>query len=420
MNIFQRGFWAGMFGSSSTANGKGQQLDKPLSVAYTSQSSVNLDQSLQLSSFWAGITRWCECISSLPLTIQVKKEDASAPNGYYWVDDEKHYLNGLLDYKINRYQTYTEFMREMVLNLKANGNAYALVTRSGSQITSLLPLSSTQMTVEVTEKGEKMYIYSINGKLKPLNDEMVWHVRLFGNNVIGMSPIQYGANSIGLGLKSDEQANRVMKNAAKPSGILTYEADRTLTPKQRDQLKEEFKALKEGADNVLMTIESGWKYEQIGLNPADIQLLDSRKFTIQDMGRFLDIPSILLNDSSASTGWGSGITEIIEGWYKLALRPMTFYIAQSMGIKFLSASERKKMRFHFDFDQLLELTRSQRVEANQKEINSGTLTPNEARVNEGREVHPDGNSLYINTALIPLDKYDAMRGTNAVQTDTSK
>ncbi len=419
MRLFRNGFW-GMFGTSATSNQKGQQSDKPLSVTYKSQENVSLDDALQLSSFWAGITRWCECVSSLPLTIQTKKLDDSAPNGFYWADDPNHKLNAILDYKINRYQTYTEFMREMVMNLKANGNAYALISRTGGRITSLLPLSAVQMQIEVTESGEKMFIYSVDGKLQPLTEDMVWHIKLFGNNMIGMSPIQYGANSIGLGLKSDDQANRVMKNAAKPSGILTYEADRTLTDKQRAQLKEEFKALKEGSDNVLMTIESGWKYEAIGLNPQDIQLLDSRKFTIQDIGRFLDIPSILLNDSSASTGWGSGITQIIEGWYKLSLRPMTEYIAKSMGVKFLSASERKNTRFHFDFDQLLQLSRSERVEANQKEINSGTLTPNEARVNEGREVHPDGDSLYINTALIPLDQYDAMRGTNANQTNTSE
>lgn len=408
-----RGGFFGFFGGSSTANEKGKQLDKPLSVAYSNQSSVNFDQSLQLSSFWAGITRWSETISSLPLTLQIKKEDAGAPNGFYWADDFNHPLNELLSYKMNRYQTYTEFMREMVMNLKANGNAYALISRDKqNRIISLLPLASTQMQVEVTENGEKMYIYYMNGKPKPLNDDMVWHIRLFGNNVIGMSPIQYGANSIGLGLKSDEQANRVMKNAAKPSGILTYEADRTLTAKQRAQLKEEFKALKEGSENVLMTIESGWKYEAIGLNPADIQLLDSRKFTIQDIGRFLDVPSILLNDSSASTGWGSGITQIIDGWYKLSLRPMAEYIAKSMAIKFLSAGDRKRMRFNFDFDQLLELSRKDRVEANQKEINSGTMTPNEARINEGREVHEDGDKLYINTALIPLDQYDALRGQN--------
>ncbi|MCW8960192.1 MAG: phage portal protein [Ignavibacteriaceae bacterium] len=422
MRIFTRGYWSGMFGTSSTSNEKGQQLDSPLSVAYSNQTKVNFDQSLQLSSFWSGITRWSETLSSLPLTIQSMKTDDSAPDGFYWANDYKHPLNDLLTYKMNRYQTYTEFMREMVMNLKANGNAYALISKdSRGRITSLLPLSSTQMEIEVTESGEKMYIYHMNGQVKALNDDLVWHVRLFGNNVIGMSPIQYGANSIGLGLKSDEQANRVMKNAAKPSGILTYEADRTLTDKQRAQLKQEFAALKEGSENVLMTIESGWKYEAIGLNPADIQLLDSRKFTIQDIGRFLDVPSILLNDSSASTGWGSGITQIIDGWYKLSLRPMATYVAKSMAIKFLSAAERKKMRFNFDFDELLQLSRSERVEANQKEINSGTMTPNEARVNEGRETHEDGDKLYINTALIPLDQYDALRGTqNATQTDTNK
>jgi len=154
-----------------------------------------------------------------------------------------------------------------------------------------------------------------------------------------------------------------------------------------------------------MTLESGWGYQQIGLNPQDVQLLESRKFSIEDIGRFLGVPSILLNDMSSSTGWGSGITQIIEGWYKLDLRPKVEYIAQSMSVNLIDAGKRSKTRVNFDFDALLQLSRKDRAEANQKEINSGTMTPNEARLLEGRLPKDGGDELLINTALQPIDQY---------------
>jgi HK97 family phage portal protein len=178
-----------------------------------------------------------------------------------------------------------------------------------------------------------------------------------------------------------------------------------LTDVQRRQLKEEFKSLKEGSDNVLMTLESGWGYQQIGLNPQDIQLFESRRFTIEDIGRFLDVPSILLNDSTSNTSFGSGIAEIIEGWYKLSLRPMSVYIAESMLVHLVIPSKRKTTRISHNFDQLLMLTRKERVEANQKEVNSATMTPNEAREIEGRLPLAGGDELLINTALVPIDGY---------------
>ena len=238
-----------------------------------------------------------------------------------------------------------------------------------------------------------------------LSESNVWHMMLFGNNVVGMSPLAYGANAIGVGISADERITQTLDNAAKPSGILTFDSELKLTDSQRRQLKEEFKSLKEGNDNVLMTLESGWSYEQIGLNPQDVQLFESRRFTIEDIGRFLDVPSILLNDSTSNTSFGSGIAEIIEGWYKLSLRPMSIYIAESMLVHLVPPSKRSTTRILHDFDQLLMLTRKDRVEANQKEVNSAMMTPNEGRKLEGRLPLEGGDELLINTALQPIDQY---------------
>jgi HK97 family phage portal protein len=388
------------FGRSATSNEKGDQVDRPLSKAFTRQKTATLDEALQLSAFWAGITRWTRTISSLPLQIQTYNEEEGQ-----WIEDKSHPLQGLFDYKVNRYQTRIEFMNEVAFNLMSTGNAYVLIGRNKGKIDWLLPLSSTQMTVKVLDNGDKVFIYEKDAEQKVIAADKVWHLMLFGNNVVGMSPLAYGATAIGVGLSADERSTQVLDNAAKPSGILNFDSDLKLTQKQRDQLKKEFKALKEGTDNVLMTLESGWSYQQIGLNPQDIQLLESRKFSIEDIGRFLDIPSILLNDMSASTGWGSGITQIIEGWYKLSLRPMTDYIAQSARVHLIDAGKRKKTRLFFDFDALLQLSRKDRMTANQVAINSAQMTPNEARLDEGRLPKDGGDELLINTALQPIDSY---------------
>ena len=396
MNITN--MWSWFTGRSSTSNVKGQQITRPASIAFNKAKKPTLDQALQLSSFWSGINRWTNTISSLPMNMQEW-------NGEQWVNVKAHEYQDLLDYKLNRYQTRIEFMKSLVFDLVANGNAYILVNRVNNKIVSLLPLSSTQMIVKVLDNGDVIYCYETNGQTTVIASDKIWHLKLFGNNYVGMSPLCFGANAINMGLSADERTTQVLDNAAKPSGILTYDSTLKLTGDQRQQLKEEFRALKEGTDNVLMTLESGWKYEQIGLNPQDVQLLESRQFSIGDIGRFIDVPSILLNDSSSSTGWGSGITQIIEGWYKLSLRPLSDYITQSMAIHTLTATQRKNYRFHFDFDMLLQLTRKDRAEANQKEINSGTMTPNEARLTEGRLPKDGGNELLINTALQPIDQY---------------
>tara|TARA_R110002020_G_scaffold146608_2_gene321280 strand:+ start:1531 stop:2763 length:1233 start_codon:yes stop_codon:yes gene_type:complete len=387
------------FGSSSTRNEKGDQSTRPHKKAFTRSKKPTLDEALQLSSFWCAVNRWATTLSSLPIQFQTR-------DGENWVKDVDSDLGDLFSGKVNRYQTKAEFFKEIALNLFSNGNSYAHIQRDGNKITSLLPLSSTQMEVRVLDNGEKVFMYEHDGNITQINAENVWHLMLFGNNVVGLSPLAYGANTVGVGLSADERITQTLDNAAKPSGILTFDNSMgELTGKQRDQLKEEFKSLKEGTDNVLMTLESGWGYKQVGLNPQDIQLFESRRFTIEDIGRFLDVPSILLNDSTNNTSFGSGITEIIEGWYKLSLRPMSGYIAESILIHLIEPSKRSKTRILFDFDQLLMLTRKERVEANQKEVNSAMMTPNEGRISEGRLPLEGGDQLLINTALQPVDAY---------------
>lgn len=391
------------FGSSSTKNEKGVQSRRPHKKAFARSKRQTLDEALQLSSFWAAVDRWSKTLSSLPIIFEKLEKNKEGLDE--WVTDPDSNLGNLFSGKVNRYQTKTEYFKEINLNLFATGNSFSYIQRVGNKIVSLLPLSSTQVEVKLLDDGTKVFIYESQGNRVVIAAENIWHLMLFGNNVVGLSPMAYGANAIGVGLAADERVTQTLDNAAKPSGILTFDSELKLTDKQRTQLKEEFKALKEGTDNVLMTLESGWSYQQIGLNPNDIQLFESRRFTIEDVGRFLDVPSILMNDSSGNSSFGSGITEIIEGWYKLSLRPMSEYQLESMLVHLILPSKRKKTRIVHDFDKLLMLTRKERVEANQKEVNSATMTPNEARASEGRPWKEGGDELLINTALQPIDQY---------------
>jgi len=231
MNLYSIYRWA--FGRSATQNEKGQQRTAPASKAFTRQKTHTLDQALQLSAFWAGISRWAVTISSLP--VQMQKW-----NGQQWVKDTNNQLQLLFDYKPNRYQTTIEFFKEIVLNLVATGNAYILVNREKNKIISLLPLSSSQMQVNVQENGQVIYVYEQNGSHTAIASDKIWHLKEFGNNVIGLSPLEYGATAVGVGLSGDERATQVLDNAAKPSGILTFDSELKLSDKQRQQLKTEF------------------------------------------------------------------------------------------------------------------------------------------------------------------------------------
>jgi HK97 family phage portal protein len=223
---------------------------------------------------------------------------------------------------------------------------------------------------------------------------------MFGNGVVGLSPLSYARNSISVGLSGDKRISQVYQNAGKPSGVLTI--DSTLTDDQRSRVRERFKHLTEGKTDTLMVLEAAMKFQPISMNPTDIQLLDTRRFQVEDIARFMDVPSVLINDTAGTTAWGSGIGQIMRGWYKRSLRNRVRSLQESMRASLIPAGQRNRTRIAHDFDDLLKLDKGERMEANQKAINSGVITPNEARQEEDLPPLDGGDLLYANGAILPL------------------
>ena len=119
--------WNNFFGNSSTENIKGIQSSRPSKKIFARAKKPTLDEALQLSSFWAAINRWTQTISSLPINFQKMDGDD-------WVPDTDSDLHKLFKGKVNRYQTRTEFFKELALNLFATGNCYAFIVRKGGKI----------------------------------------------------------------------------------------------------------------------------------------------------------------------------------------------------------------------------------------------------------------------------------------------
>lgn len=61
-------------------------------------------------------------------------------------------------------------------------------------------------------------------------------------------------------------------------------------------------------------------------------------------------------------------------------------------------------RLKFDMDDLVRPERDTRMTANQTAVNSGQMTPNEARAEEGRPPAPGGDSLLVNGNMVPINQ----------------
>lgn len=372
----------------------GLQTGEPAGRSTQSAKPVTFDTAMQVSAFWACVRLTADTIGSLP--VRFYRVDGARRE-----EDRNHPLFQVLAMKPNRYQTRVDFMTTLGLCLAAWGNFYAQVTRNGAgDIISLLPLMPSQMVVKLMQDGSVVYEYQSGGNVSIFAESSIWHVKLMGNGIQGLSPLSHAVNALGIAQASEDLISDVMRNGMKPTGVLML--DRALTKEQRDQMRASFRELAEGNSGGLIVLEQHLKYEQVSMSPQDVELLQSRRFQMEDIARFMGVPSVLINDTSGTTAWGSGIQQIIEGWFKLGLRPYLENIEMSAIVHLLRPEERAKWEIELDVDTLLRMDQAARFEGYNKAINSGVLKPNEARAKEGLPPVDGGDELFVNGTMVPI------------------
>ena len=400
MNIFYRiGSWI----AGGLSRYSGLQSSSPASYSEPTSTPVTFDSAMQLSAVWACVKLISETVASLPLTIY-KTTDSGRKIA------KNHELTTLFSGKINRYQTRIEFFETVLLNLVVHGNSYCDIQRTGDRITSLLPLMSPQMEVILNKDGSVTYEYTYDGGVHVYSSRSIWHLKLMGNGIIGMSPLEHQKQTLGIATAAENQVSRIYRNGGKPSGVLSV--DKFLTPEQREQLKSKYETLTDGGTTRFMVLEGGLKFDAVSLTPQDIELLESRKFQISEIARWYGVPSVMINDTTGGTVWGSGIEQIVSGFYKVTLRPLLEKIEHSILNNLMSASDSLKHEIEFDFNALTRSDLKTRYDSYRIGIYGGFLKPNEARRMEGMEDADGGDVLVMQGANVPLTSLDNPTGDN--------
>jgi HK97 family phage portal protein len=358
---------------------------------------ITPETAMKISAVWACVRLIAETIGSMPIDIYDGNEKTT-----------NHWLYKLLNRRPNSLQTRNEFIETIIINALLHGNLYAAKAYGGPRnrdVVSLLPLSADQTTVNWKKSTGKTFEYRQGNTLQVYSHENMWHVPLIlpGNGLVGMSPLQYGARSMGIAAAAEDRVDSMARNGFKPAGVLMI--DTALDSEQREAIRKEYSDLIEGKGDPLKVLEASMKYQAVSISPKDAQLLESRQYQVKDVCRFYGVPSILVNDDSDTTKWGTGVGEIKEGFYTFTIRPILEKLESSIERWLLSEDDRGRITVKFDFDALLRGNEGKRIENMTKAISGKLLTIDEARKRfDGLPPLPDGlgSVIYDQSQMIPL------------------
>ncbi len=387
MNIFVRGFRR-LFGGNATHVEKGEQQSEPDIYTQGAAAQVSEDTALQLSAMWACTRLISEVFAGLPLTMKEKNSGSGEKLS-------NHPTLLVLNDSPNSRQTPVEFRETMQLNLNMHGNAYARIeyNRRGDLI-ALWPLPAQQMQTQLLDDGSVVHNFYHGSDVTVYADSSILHIRLFGNGIVGLSPLAYARNTIGLATAVENHSSKFFVHGGKPSGVLYTDA--ALNETQRKKARETFSEVvtQKEESKRLLVLPLGFKYQATEVNPADMQILESKHFSLRDICRFFgNVPPVLIGETQDSTTLGSSIEQILIGWYRLGLNPYATRWEQALAKKLLKPAERRRYEYHVDFDALTRGDSKTEMEYLKGMVGGPIMTPNEARTRKNLPPVPGGDKL---------------------------
>lgn len=387
--------WSGWKWGGALAEKVGVQNSSPSSPLVEDTANIGPDGALQLDAVWACIDRRAVTIASLPFFVYETDNKGMRKMA------RQDRLYTLLHESPNGRMTPFEFWRAMILNYDLRGNAYARIDRDNKgEAIALWPMPADQVETRVLDSGAMVYQYTIDNDVAVLAEANVLHLKNLGNGTVGFSKLEFMRATIDEQAKAQGAATKVFGNGGKPTGVLMV--DKTLTEAQRKQIKDSFAGLAIGSTARLAVLEASMTYQQLSITPEDQQLLETRKFGVEAICRWFDVPPILVHHSGTTT-WGTGIEQIVDGFHKLTIRPMLVSIEQSVRKRVMTPRQRVLLTAEFSHDALLRGNIKDRFEVYSKAVQNGLKTRNECRQLENDPPVAGGDALTAQSNLAPLD-----------------
>jgi HK97 family phage portal protein len=292
--------------------------------------------------------------------------------------------------KPNDHQTMFEFVHQTVLTLALHGCAYIYAPRGSDGLPVEMRNIHPKKIKGIVETDTGEMIYQI-GKLEYSGKDIyAIHWLLLPDQARGISPLEALRNTIGTGLAMDRFLAQFYGEGATPSSVL--ETDQSLTPEQARQIRDQWLESHQKHRKPAV-LQGGLKWRSITTSAADMQMLEHKESIVRDIARVYRIPLHLILGTGGDSRTYENIETMGSTFYKYTLLGWVRRLEETLSLM-LPAPQ----RVLFDADEFLRADLTTRVRAQQMQIMSGTLTPNEAREIENREPYEGGDQFVLGLA----------------------
>ncbi len=287
----------------------------------------------------------------------------------------------------------------IVQNLLLKGEAFLLPIYQGGRLTGIRLLRHEW--VAVWEDSDAVLTYQVTQPGQPLINLRAWqivHIRQYTvDGIRGVSPITYAREVIGTSIAADQHQGAFMTNGGTPRGVLSLATtirDKDRIKSLRDQFDEQVRGLNAGKTAVLT---EGAEYKTIQLSNAELQFIESQKFSTEQICRIFRVPPSMVG-FYVGTQTGTNAEQDALRFVRQCLAPMCANIENELTKKLGGTYWLK-----FDLNEWMRGDSTARTQRIVSLINAGVMTQNEGRKEEGLPYYgPEADELKQPLNLAPI------------------
>lgn len=209
-----------------------------------------------------------------------------------------------------------------------HGDAYATIERNaGGAVTGLVPVAKSRVVTYLMESGRLIYgvlphAKSTEAKIWYYDQDDMIHVAGDGfDGVNSPSPLQNDLRgAAGIAQAAQDTSGRFYANGMMPG--MTLEFPDAPPPEVVEELRAKVNENYGGVRNIgkPMLLFGGAKANALSIDPVDAQLLESRKFQVEEICRVFGVPPWMVGHNEKTTSWGSGVEAMGSGFVRYTLR----------------------------------------------------------------------------------------------------
>jgi len=299
-------------------------------------------------------------------------------------------------YKVNPFQTKTEFMKITVINLRLAGDAFWVKIRNnGGKVAELWNLRPDLIEI-VKDPNEYIKGYKFTksaGEIVFFAPDDIVHFKSPTplDDYYGISPVKSASIRIETEAHASEYQRDFFLNNARPDAIV--KAAGNLTPRQKKEMRENFELQHKGKgkNSKLGIFEGGLDYQQISISQREMDYIESMKFTRDDILVAFHTPKPIVaitddvNYANANTAMYIFLSETIK--------PLMGDIVEKINEELISPDFGENL--YLDFPDPTPEMREQTLKDYENGSKNHWLLINEIRQKEGLEPIDGGWDLYM-------------------------